>query len=1137
MNENPMHFQQLITDLAALKKESRKATSVESEIPTDETEIRKLTEEWDQLLGSVYGSRLDKRLFWDGVFDRQELENLLSRILSEERRQQEDQIKEIWAKELVEAISHKEHSPPQGDVGSTSKSLPAENIHAILFGDIFLSLLEKEAKWLNEEFSGCEKSIFLSSKIQEDLILDLGKSLAQEATPTLYTEFNRRRPTEVLLEAHKTGRAAKGIYPSTFYKAFCLDIRLEIAELLSTYPALGWNLHLVIRYWRENAKKLISRINSDWREIQEHFELEQESLITAVSFGSGDRHAKGQSVAIIEISSEAKTRRLVYKPRDMSIDKAFNACLDLANKYDIPGRLRGYKTLAKSGYGYCEFIAHQPCHSDEEYRKFYLNFGRLTALLHCLGATDCHFENIIAHGIDPVLIDTETLFEPAFVNDIEIDKSYPSARVRERVEKSVMRTMIIPRWFYATKEYIAHEWTAAGVFGLPNANNLSAGWLAPNTDGMMPGNIEAAQQVPNSLPVAYGQENPLGGYTHEFITGFKLQIGSIMKNKKAWLQESGGILLLFRGVPRRLVFRPTSVYGKLLEDSRDPERCRSYIKVGLVYESMARACLIQKDRPSNWPIFHDECSQIFMRDIPFFWSTCDGREILNCDGNLVTSNYIIQPGIDCAEETIKSLTSQEIDFQIELINGAFVNRFGSENKGLRKLQKCRKNSGFLEEELIRALDTLSEKYEPIRILQHLLLTSIPSENALTWLGAIVGPDLKGLSFGIIDDTFALGTSGIGYFIHMCSATYPELGPWCDQLSLKASANLLAFLDQANSERIRKWWIDTPAGICGTGGGLHYFLSMSELGAIPHGTKWNSFKELSDELLEYVDICDLQKQPFDDIYSGLAGLIAPLMNLRSPKAIDLAVAIGMELVKRQQNDGYWKNNGIRRSGFGHGNAGIGAALAYLYGRTGEKAFRASCVKAINAEQGLKSDNGLGWRDLRYPKKDIYTEMWCQGAAGVAVSRLIMLENGISEQVVRDDLDTAIILLLNSADNGIDDLCCGSAGIRSTLRLIADWIDQNQSFSLGWHSKELREKILAMSEQEINGAIYRGHYRTMIANGNTELLSLMTGLAGIGISLIESKSAYLGVNRLLSGGMMFSDIERKGVVLKGHLEISK
>ena len=90
-----MHFQQLITDLAALKKGSRKATSVESEMLTNETEIRKLTEEWDQLLGSVYGSRLDKRLFWDGVFDRQELENLLNRILSEERRQQEDQLREI----------------------------------------------------------------------------------------------------------------------------------------------------------------------------------------------------------------------------------------------------------------------------------------------------------------------------------------------------------------------------------------------------------------------------------------------------------------------------------------------------------------------------------------------------------------------------------------------------------------------------------------------------------------------------------------------------------------------------------------------------------------------------------------------------------------------------------------------------------------------------------------------------------------------------------------------------------------------------------------------------------------------------------------------------------------------------------
>lgn len=104
--------------------------------------------------------------------------------------------------------------------------------------------------------------------------------------------------------------------------------------------------------------------------------------------------------------------RLVYKPRDLTIDLAFASLLDWLGQRGLPLRLMMPRLVNCESYGWVEFIAPASCPDGAAITRFYRRAGQLLALLHVLGGIDCHFENVIAHGEHPVVVDCETVLHP-----------------------------------------------------------------------------------------------------------------------------------------------------------------------------------------------------------------------------------------------------------------------------------------------------------------------------------------------------------------------------------------------------------------------------------------------------------------------------------------------------------------------------------------------------------------------------------------------------------------------------------------------------------------------------------------------------------------------------------------------------
>jgi lantibiotic modifying enzyme len=89
-----------------------------------------------------------------------------------------------------------------------------------------------------------------------------------------------------------------------------------------------------------------------------------------------------------------------------------------------------------------EFVDARPCATREDARRYYWRVGGLLAALHALRGVDCHFENLIAHADQPVLVDVETLLHPAIPHR---EPERHDRRFASRVlARSVLRVGLLP---------------------------------------------------------------------------------------------------------------------------------------------------------------------------------------------------------------------------------------------------------------------------------------------------------------------------------------------------------------------------------------------------------------------------------------------------------------------------------------------------------------------------------------------------------------------------------------------------------------------------------------------------------------------------------------------------------------------
>ena len=972
------------------------------------------------------------------------------------------------------------------------------------FQDLWWPVRLELEHWLSHELnstSGIGGAVFGALA---DALLDRLCSISE---PLLWSRFSQGRGPGAMLLAHLgTESDGTGAPVRELYEQFVQQHRRDgLASLLADYPVFGRLIGQVVNLWQIASLELLERVSNDRPALEKTFGIPQTAQLVAVKQGLSDPHRGGRAVAILSFADSANstTLQVVYKPKDMGVDAAYQALLTDLNANSTLEPLRALAVHTGDGYGYMEFVEHQLCDSDNELRNFYTNAGRLTALLHILGCTDCHHENLIASGDQLLLIDTETLLEADLPDHIRQADSAAAAaepsNLQTRFQRSVLRSGLLPQWLFIGGGKRAVDISALGITPPSAPEQQQPGWLGINSDGMLPGRVSRPSEVPTSLPVGIGATNPFDRFLEAFCDGFAAQAQVLVTQRERWLQPASA-LNRFAGLQRRIVLRATRVYFALQRQQLEPEALRSPQAQALKLEQLARSFLLAETKPLHWPVFAAERQQMQQLDIPFFTHRIDGDALeLDAEGTELPG-FIQTSGLQAARERLGALDQSEIDFQLSLIRGA------CQARQLRVRSAASAPDGRADTEDIHR--NITDVEAATRIGKQLLAMAIHDQQGqMEWLGMDLGADGECFSFGPVGTSLYGGSIGIACLLKQLEAQNVRLAG-----AAEARAAILKPLrdlaEQPSADGRRRWWRDQPLGLSGCGGVL---LALQLLDEQPLA------EALLAEALPRFIAADQQL----DLIGGCAGLIGALLRLNTPAAVELAAQAGHHLVAQQDASGTWNAKPRQPGllGLSHGTAGYAAALARLHASTGEEAFARAARAALSHERSRFDASQGNWPDLRQANSSStaasFMVSWCHGAPGIGLGRACLWGTDLWDEQCAEEISVALATTAATTALGAEHLCCGSLGLMVVLRTLA---------SGPWSmNRKLREHANAVANTFANQARQRSVSPDVqlrcfnTRESDLQLPGFFTGLSGMGLALLPDAASQSATIDLLTGGL--------------------
>ncbi|GAB2634609.1 type 2 lanthipeptide synthetase LanM family protein [Kribbella swartbergensis] len=757
--------------------------------------------------------------------------------------------------------------------------------------------------------------------LAEQFLHRLGLRLVKLASRTLVLELARARDRGELA----------GATPAERFLDFTHRLvgGSELAEFLAAYPVLARVLGESCRQGVEGHLELLARLADD-RELLVTGLLDgrDPGALTAID-PAGDPHRGGRATATLTF---ADGRRVVYKPRPLDLHGHFNELIDWLNDKTGLG-IRTVSLLPRDGYGWSEYVVHQPCNDLAEVRRFYHRQGALLALLYVLDGTDMHYENLIAVGEQPVLVDVETLFQPSHTPAGALSRD-PAYRA---LLSSVYRTALLP--LLVSGEHGVADMSGLGGDADATTPSSVVEWADAGLDSMhlvrRPGKTNGARNRPQL------EGAPVEPRDHEIalLTGFRAAYEAI-----AWHREeligADGMLARCAKDQIRFVPRSTSLYTGLLDESTHPDALR---------DAAGRSRLLDLLWDADEALHHVvpyELADLWAGDVPLFTARPDSRDVWASDGTRIP-NVLATEGLAAVEAKIAGLSDIDEHRQKWLISATLATR---PEPIVHSTTAGRPGLGATEADPDHLLAAATDIADEIMAQVH----SEPG-GAANWLGLeliddhhwAVRPMGAGLPYGYTGTALFLAQVGV----LTGAQKYCELARDAIRPIPALLEGLAADLESAQL----------------VGPGLH------GLGGISYGLDRLHTLLGDSDISNWLAACleltgRLQPDGFPTYAEGAAGGLAAMQAIQDNEtAAELAKRYADELVTTVEL-------GLRRGvlapdhGFSRGYQGIAWALGQ-YGVPGDKYMDAARAAADLDRRERAGGHG-----------------WCSGDAGTALARL-------------------------------------------------------------------------------------------------------------------------------------------------------
>ena len=975
-------------------------------------------EAWSRALGR--GDRLRRRLAHDGL-DPKTIRSALGPVrLREGARLPE------WSGLLAEALSLALPEPKD----ETNEAWPADMgfldaEDALPFEEVLAPFVLVACERLSSRTPAFEK--LLSAAARAALERSLLRRLSATSGELLLTEFETMRAREQS-SWDRLFALARDPEGRSLYRRFVGQLgEGGMARLLRRYPVLARQLGTIAQLWIEANAEFLGRLEADMPELERLFTDEGLGDVAGLEPSLSDPHRGGRSVLALTFASG---RRLVYKPKDMGTEAAYHRLLAWLNERGAPLPFRVLRVLARSTHGWVEFVEHLPCRDGDEARRYYERAGMLLCLFYVLEGTDCHYENIIASGEYPVLIDTETLMHHRARVAFPEDEN-AQTEAFERLGHSVLRTGLLPRW-----ELSADRQTAFHVSGLGEADEQelpvrAPKWVRINTDRMALEFALARLRPQENVPRLDGTPLSLQEHSPQVVEGFRRMYRFLLDHRDALLGADPLRELAREQV--RFVFRATRVYYLILRNLRHRRYLGDGADRSIELEQLGRAQVPPRDavdepdaKPLFWPVFGAERLAMEEGDIPFFTARASGDALILSPGWEIDACFQ-EPSFDLVLGVLGGLDDEDLEQQVAMIEGSMYAHLARESTTSRPVPEE-------PEEDDSAGPPADEAFvaPALELAESIRSRAIRTEDgSAAWIAPQYLVQAERYQLQPIDHNLYGGGCGVALFLAAAERFAPGSG--YGELALAALRPLQNTLDRRPDRLAEVMGIGGAAGL---GSVAYSLLHVSRL--LDDPTLLEDARRVADLITEDLIASDRVL----DVIGGAAGALLSLLALHEARPdrriLERAVACGGHLIEARTATetglrAWVTDEGLRTTGFSHGTAGIAYALLRLYEHTRDARFFEAAEEAVAYEDTQYSPENRNWVEFREPGEPTYQWQWCHGAPGIGLARLGGLGVLDTEQV-REDIELAVQTTVEFGVRGVDHPCCGNLG-RAELLLSA------------------------------------------------------------------------------------------------------
>lgn len=440
----------------------------------------------------------------------------------------------------------------------------------------------------------------------------LTRQLVRQAARTLVHE---------LALARRAGRL-DGAGPRERFASFVAvtGSRRGLSELFAAYPVLARMLGQTALDAADAAAELVARFHRDRDELVAGLLHGRDpGALTGVDLGLGDAHQGNRAVAILRF---AAGDRVVYKPRPLEQHALLDELVAWLNA-KVPGvALRTPRSVRKETYGWLEFVRHHWCRTVTEADAFYRRQGALLALLYAVDGADMHYENVIACGDQPVLVDAETLLHTGLGQAMTAGAD-PAA---DALHASVHRTCLLPHLLIG--EHGALDISALGRSTDGTFPSEGLRWQDSGTDTMRAVRAPVLSPAAQNQPLPGGA--PLEGADHRaaLLEGFRAAYAALAAHGGELLGPDGP-LARRADSPARLIARSTRLYATLLEESAHP----SLLGDALAREGVFAVLWTESEHDeARRRLIEHETADLWRGDVPLFTHRPSGTGVRAPDG-------------------------------------------------------------------------------------------------------------------------------------------------------------------------------------------------------------------------------------------------------------------------------------------------------------------------------------------------------------------------------------------------------------------------------------------------------------------------------------------------------------------------